>query len=300
MQQWIDPLTLSRVKDMPLVAKTVADGVLHGQHTSVQKGSGIEFSQYRSYEPGDELGKVDWKLFARSDKYFVREAERESDTQIWLVLDASLSMLQQSAVSKAKNGWHKLDYARYFLATIAYIAQQQGDSVGVIGLSDQHIDFLPCGTGQQHWHKLMLTLSQLTVGKQFPSKASLERQLGKVHPQGLIFVLSDFIQHNQEILEFIQPLNYGHNEVVAMQIVCDDELNFPYKGAIRVENPETKEQRLVSSSEVKTQYLAAYKQHQSDLKERLMQQNITLFRANIDEPLDKGVHAYLASRARVK
>ncbi|MGY0625683.1 MAG: DUF58 domain-containing protein [Paraglaciecola chathamensis] len=297
MQQWIDPLTLSRVKDMPLVAKTVAEGVLHGQHTSVQKGSGVEFSQYRSYEPGDELGKVDWKLFARSDKYFVREAERESDTQIWLVLDTSLSMLQQSATSKAQDGWHKLDYARYFLATIAYIAQRQGDAVGVIGLSDERIDFLPCGTGQQHWHKLMLTLSQLTVGKQFPNKATLTQSLGNIHPQGLIFVLSDFMQRETEIVDFMQPLNYGQNEVVAMQLVCDDEVNFPYKGAIRVENPETKEQRLVSSSEVKAQYLAAYEQHQATLKSRLEQQNIALFRANIDEPLDKSVHAYLTSRS---
>ncbi|WP_339769689.1 DUF58 domain-containing protein [uncultured Paraglaciecola sp.] len=300
MQQWIDPLTLSRIKDMPLVAKTVAEGILQGQHTSVQKGSGIEFSQYRSYEPGDELSKVDWKLFARSDRYFVREAERESDTHIWLVLDASQSMLQQSVASKAQNGWHKLDYARYFLATIAYIAQQQGDSVGLIGLSDQQVDYLPCGSGQRHWHKLMLQLSQLKVGKQFPNKENLHAQLGNIRPQGLIFVLSDFIQHDREILDFMQPLNHSKNELVALQLICDDEVNFPYKGAIRVEDPETQQQRLVSSQDVKASYLAAYQNFQVDLQNRLTAQNVNLFTANIDQPLDESVHAYLASRRKVR
>ena len=99
MTQFIDPLTLARVKDMPLVAKTVAQGVLYGSHTSTQRGSGVEFSQYRAYEPGDPLARIDWKLFARSDRYFVREAERESNINVWLVLDASQSMLQISEKS---------------------------------------------------------------------------------------------------------------------------------------------------------------------------------------------------------
>ncbi len=139
MQPLIDPLVLASIKDMPLVAKTVAEGLLHGLHDSVQRGSGLEFSQYRAYEPGDALGNIDWKLFARSDRYFVREAERESNINIWLVLDASASMLQRSSESrsdshsksKSNKGWHKLDYAKHLLATIAYIAHKQSDTVGL-------------------------------------------------------------------------------------------------------------------------------------------------------------------------
>ena len=119
MQSLIDPLVLASIKDMPLVAKTVAQGLLHGLHGSVQRGTGLEFSQYRAYEPGDALGNIDWKLFARSDRYFVREAERESNVNIWLVIDASASMLQHS--SESNHGGHKFDYAIPLLATIAYI-----------------------------------------------------------------------------------------------------------------------------------------------------------------------------------
>ena len=103
MQPLIDPLVLASIKDMPLIAKTVAHGLLHGLHASVQRGTGVEFSQYRAYEPGDPLGNIDWKLFARSDRYFVREAERESNINIWLVLDASASMLQRSSESKSES-----------------------------------------------------------------------------------------------------------------------------------------------------------------------------------------------------
>ena len=154
MTQWLDVQTLSKVKDLPLVAKMLAQGFVHGIHASTQRGSGIEFSQYRSYEPGDELAKVDWKLFARSDKYFVREAEQESDTKVWFVLDCSQSMYQAVDDSEQDNrrassgnttiNSSKFDYAKFLIATLAYLAQQQGDAVGLLMLREQHVGFFTC------------------------------------------------------------------------------------------------------------------------------------------------------------
>ena len=304
MQPLLDPLVLASIKDMPLVAKTVAEGFLHGLHASVQRGTGIEFSQYRAYEPGDPLGNIDWKLFARSDRYFVREAERESNINIWLVLDASASMLQRSSESssesKSNKGWHKFDYAKHLLATIAYIAHQQSDAVGLLGLSSEGLHFLPALTGKQHWQKLLLQLSQMSTGSVFPSPQILQRHLSPMQSNSLIFVLSDFYQKDNEIVEFMHSLVSKRTEVIAVQLESDDELNFPYKGQIRFEDRESKQQVLVSAEEVKSDYLVARQTWQDAMTKTFNQLNIQHCIANINQPLDKALHQFLAARQKLR
>jgi uncharacterized protein (DUF58 family) len=302
MQPLIDPLVLASIKDMPLVAKTVAEGLLHGLHDSVQRGTGLEFSQYRAYEPGDALGNIDWKLFSRSDRYFVREAERESNINIWLVLDASASMLQRSSDSDSKSnkGWHKFDYAKHLLATIAYIAHKQSDAVGLLGLSSESLHFLPALTGKQHWQKLLLQLSQMSTGSVFPSPQILQRHLSRMQSNSLIFVLSDFYQKGHEISDFMQSVVSKRTEVIAVQLESDDELNFPYKGQIRFEDRESKQQILVSADDVKADYLLARQTWQKALIKTFNQLNVQHCIANIDQPLDSTLHRFLAARQKLR
>jgi uncharacterized protein (DUF58 family) len=306
MQSLIDPLVLASIKDMPLVAKTVAQGLLHGLHDSVQRGTGLEFSQYRAYEPGDALGNIDWKLFARSDRYFVREAERESNINIWLVLDASASMLQQSSETEftstttSKKGWHKFDYAKHLLATIAYIAHKQGDAIGLLGLSSETLHFLPALTGKQHWQKLLVQLSQMVTGSVFPSSQMLQHHLSRMQSNSLIFVLSDFYQKDNEIIDFMQSLVSKRTEVIAVQLESDDELTFPYRGQICFEDRESKRQVLVSADAVKSDYFAARQTWQEEITNTFTQLNIQHCIANIDQPLDKTLHQFLAARQKLR
>lgn len=298
-QQFIDPLTLSRVKDLPLVAKTVARGFLHGLHTSMQRGSGIEFSQYRIYEPGDELAKIDWKLFARSDRYFVREAERESNINVWLVLDASASMLQISEGSAKQGGWNKLDYARYLLATIAYIAQQQGDAVGLVGISTDQVHYLPVNAGQRHWQKLVLQLAKMESGGRFPDPSILQAQIGRMRSNGLVFVISDFYQRDSEIVDFIGKLSNRNTDVVGVQLTSKDEEEFPYSGSIRFEDLETHRQIQVSAKQVKQDYLSVRQDFEQALIEQLSARSIQHLKANIDQPLDQTLFDFLNARKKV-
>jgi uncharacterized protein (DUF58 family) len=308
MQSLIDPLVLASIKDMPLVAKTVAQGLLYGLHDSVQRGTGLEFSQYRAYEPGDALGNIDWKLFARSDRYFVREAERESNINIWLVLDASASMLQQSSeteltstsTSTSKKGWHKFDYAKHLLATIAYIAHKQSDAIGLLGLSSETLHFLPALTGKQHWQKLLVQLSQMVTGSVFPSSQMLQHHLSRMQSNSLIFVLSDFYQKDNEIIDFMQSLVSERTEVIAVQLESDDELTFPYKGQICFEDRESKRQVLVSADAVKSDYFTARQTWQEEITNTFTQLNIQHCIANIDQPLDKTLHQFLAARKKLR
>lgn len=299
MHPLIDPIHLAKIKDLPLLAKTVAQGFLHGIHTSQQRGSGVEFSQYRSYEPGDSLAQVDWKLFARSDKYFVREAERESDIRVWLVLDASASMTQMSQNNNKQAGWNKLQYAKSLLATLAYLAHHQGDAVGLLGVSTEELTYLPANTSQQHWRKLLVTLNNIKSGGQFPSGKEIQGHLANVRHQGLVLVVSDFYQQNDELDSLISNISCASTDVIGIQLECQDEIDFPHKGQIRFEDIETGQQRQVSAKQVKQDYLTNRQTFNQNLKHSMDQKHVSLFRANIDQPLDETLLTFMQHRQRL-
>lgn len=303
METFIDPRTLARIKDMPLIAKTVAEGFLHGSQQSQQRGIGLEFSQYRSYEPGDELNRIDWKLFARSDRYFVHEAERESETNIWFVLDASASMLAAPDIGMPQQQhsspqWNKFDYARHLIATLAYLALKQGDSVGFIGLSSANLQCLPANSGDQQWHALLQQLSNIKAGEKFPTKQLISNYINEVQKPGLVFFISDFFELNNEISDLLRYVGQGRSEVVALHMQSQEELLFPYKGAIRFEDLETNEQILISAANVKEEYLTAMHTRLNTIQKHLLQCAISYNSVDISHPLDHVLHNYLSLRAK--
>ncbi len=294
MERFIDPRTLARVRDLPLVARTVADGFLHGIQPSHQRGVGIEFSQYRAYEPGDEPARIDWKLYARSDRYFVREAERESEIAIWLVLDCSRSMDQASE----DGAWSKFDYARHLLATLAYLAQGQGDLVGYLALSGHGEELLPAAPGQRQWHRILRALHGAQPDGRFPGTDRLRAQLDRLQVPGLVVLISDFHQASDEIHDFVRHVSTTQNEVAGLQLLCRDELEFPYEGPVRFEDLETGEQVLVSGKQAREGYFAARDAYQERLRRSLGLLDVRLDTVNIDEPLDQAMHAFLERRRR--
>jgi uncharacterized protein (DUF58 family) len=298
MQQFIDLKTLSRVKDLPLVAKTLAHGFLHGAHDSRQRGAGIEFSQYRVYEPGDELSKVDWKLFARSDRYFVREAERESEINVWFVVDCSHSMQQSSTISASTTNLNKQEYSKYLLSTMAYLAQNQGDAVGFLALSSNKVHYLPAYSGERHWRKILIALTKVAPGGHFPEIDKVKAQLGMMRKNGLIILISDFHQQNDEVTELACQLGNERTEVVAMHLSSEDEISFPYKGAIRFEDLETKEEILVSAAGAKAEYLATRKENNKSLINKLSANGVQHVAVNIDQPMDESLYQFLNARRK--
>jgi uncharacterized protein (DUF58 family) len=299
IQQFIDPLTLARVKDIPLIAKTVAEGFMHGLHRSRQKGTGIEFSQYRAYEPGDELSKIDWKLFARSDRYFVREAERESNINVWLILDASASMQKRSGIVQDQQDLSKLDYGRYLLATIAYLAQQQGDATGLMGVSTEQTNYLPALGGLQQYQRILLQLARMKSGGMFPDLTQLKSNISAMRRSGLVMIVSDFYQQDDEITNLVVSLKNTKTDVVAIQLESSDEIDFSYSGVLRFEDLETKQQRLVSAKSVKADYLKNRQDFNDKLKQKLSEHQVQHVTCNIDKPLDSALFQFLSARQKL-
>jgi len=292
VERLIDPRTLARVRDLPLVAQTVAEGFLHGIQASQQRGVGIEFSQYRAYEPGDDPGRIDWKLYARSDRYFVREAERESEIAVWIAVDCSNSMAQQSA----SGAWSKFAYARQLAATLAYLAQAQGDLVGLLALSSEQPGFLPPLSGKRQYHRVLTELHRLGPGGHMPRAETLRAQLARLQQPGLILVLSDLHQASDEIHALLRRIRSTRNEVACLQLLCQDELDYPWRGPTRFEDLETGEQLLLSGRVARDAYLANLAESQARLTRSLALRGISLDTLNIDEPMDAALEAVLRRR----
>jgi uncharacterized protein (DUF58 family) len=296
MEHFIDPKTLARVKDMPLVARSVAEGFLSGLHPSQQRGIGIEFSQYRAYEPGHEPKRIDWKLFARSDRYFVREADRESEIATWIVVDCSRSMAQRSE----SGSWDKFDYARHLAATLAYLAQRHGDLPGLLMLNTEQQHIVSAAAGERQWHRILKALRTVPAAGRFPEDSSLLQLVRKLQLPSLVVVISDFHETRDELLSFMRRVSTSRNDVIALQLLCTDETTFPFRGAVNFEDLETGERILVSGRAARARYLDALDAYQSRLRQAMAQLDIDLEIIDIDQPLDAALQAFLQRRQRMR
>lgn len=296
MERFLDPRTLARVKDMPLVARSVAEGFLSGIQPSQQRGVGIEFSQYRAYEPGDEPKRIDWKLFARSDRYFVREADRESEITTWIVIDCSRSMAQRSE----SGAWDKFDYARHLAATLAYLAQRQGDLPGLLMLNTEQQQIVPPAAGERQWHRILKALHTVSAEGRFPGDARLLPLVRKLQLPSLVVVISDFHETRDELLSFMRGVATSRNDVIALQLLCEDETAFPFRGAVNFEDLESGERILVSGRAARVRYLEALENYETRLRQAMAQLDIDLETVDIDRPLDAALQAFLQRRLHMR
>src|SRR5687768_7026952 len=197
MSQLLDPKVLLAIKDLSLAAKTTVDGFMAGIHKSNVKGTGMEFSQYRSYQPGDDLRSLDWKMFARSDRYYIRESETETSVSVRFVVDASASM-------DHKDGeFTKMDYGRYLAACLAYLANSQGDSIGLYVFRDGELFSLPCRKDHQHLSRYFYQLENIKPSGKFTDPINYKDIFAGTHRRELLIFITDFYEENREISELL-------------------------------------------------------------------------------------------------
>lgn len=290
--RFIDPRTLAALGDLTLVARTVVDGFMYGVHPSRIPGPGLEFSQYRSYQPGDDPRRVDWKLFARSDRYFLREAETDTSVVVRLVLDASESMAQPP------DGLSKFDYARMLVAALALLAHRQGDAVGLYPVTDppHAAPFEPPQRHHQHLDRALHMLERISPAGAWPAWGRLE-SLGRGQ-RGIVVLVSDMHEREAEIRTAAIKLAASRHEVLLLHVVSREEREFLYHGVVTFEELETGRRIEVDADTVRPAYLAAREQELAALRRALEDQGVTYARFQIDQPLDIALRQYLVSRSR--
>ena len=288
----LDPRTLAALGDLEIVARRIVDGFMFGAHPSRLQGAGVEFSQYRSYQPGDDIRRIDWKLFARSDRYFLREAEVETSVSLRIILDASDSMRQ------AEDGVSKFAYARFLAAALATLAFRQGDAMGLTALVDGAARALPANRGRAHLGRILRELEQLVPAGTWPGWHHAEGALLSSPGRSVAFVLSDLHEHGTEIRAALTKLAALGHDVTVLHLMGRRELEFDYGDELTFEELETGRTLEVSGTAVREQYLASLDAALRTLELELGEQRIEYTRIRLDTPLDAALGQALARRLR--
>lgn len=279
----------SRLKDLRLTARRAIGAQGIGVHHSRSRGAGLEFAQYRAYEPGDELRQIDWKLYARSDRFFVREAERESPLTVWIVLDATASMTQRDGERGTR-----FDAARRLTACIAELALRQGDRFGLLVLHGDGVRLVSPGNGARQRDQLLLALHGLTAGGMFPAANKLSPVWERIGAGDLVMALSDGFDEAMVVL--IERLAAARREVLAIQLLTADERDFPFTGGHRFRDPETGEELLGDATALRADYLQRFAEAQRLLDARLDASGIRHARYYTDQPLDLPLRRLFGAR----
>jgi uncharacterized protein (DUF58 family) len=285
----LDPKVLITIKNLPLLAKTVIDGFMNGFNKSTVKGPGLEFSQYRSYQPGDDLRWLDWRMYARSDRYYIRESEVETSISVKFLIDASASMNHYDGTLK------KIEYARFMAASLAYLANLQGDAVGLYVFNDGSLFSLASKPDPQHLQRLYYQLEKIEPAGTFTQPIHYKELFAGSGRKELLVFITDMYQPEGEITRLLDSLAALKHEIIVFQLMGQNELDFDYKGYAALEDLETGEV-IEMGPQAKKQYQQALKVHLEKTKMQLLGKNIFYSVVSTSQPLDKALRDFLVQR----
>ncbi|WP_129137207.1 DUF58 domain-containing protein [Luteimonas sp. YGD11-2] len=293
-----DVLTLSpelraRLRGLRIAPRRVRARGGIGQHRGRERGSGMEFAQYRAYEPGDEPKAIDWKLYARSARLFVREAERESPLTVWLLLDASASMGQ---ADESRPGFARLDAACQLALAIAELAIAQGDRIGLLVVGNDRVDGVDAGSGPRQRDRQLLVLDGVRATGAWPGSERLAPVWERIGAEDIVVLLGDLF--DPASVDLATRLAAARREVLAIQLLTVGERDFDYRGGRRFEDPETGEVLPGDGAALRTGFLERFGAAQAALAARLDAAGIRHVRHVLDEPLDAPLRALFAPQGR--
>jgi len=285
----LDPKVLMSIKTLPLLAKTVIDGFMNGFNKSTVKGPGLEFSQYRSYQPGDDLRWMDWRMYARSDRYYIRESEIETSISVRFLVDASASMNHFDGTLT------KIEYARYLAASLAYLANLQGDAVGLYVFKEGGLFSLASRPDPQHLQRLYHQLENIKPSGTFTQEVNYKELYAGNGRKELLVFITDMYQPEGEIMKLLDSLAALRHEIIVFQLMGQNELDFDFKGYSSLEDLETGEVVQVGP-QAKKNYQEVLKTHQETIRMQLLGKHIVHRMLSTSEPLDKALRDFLVQR----
>ena len=286
---------IAQTSDLDLIIRHVLAGLGHGLHAGRERGAGVEFSEYRAYAPGDEWRRVDWKLMARADRYYVREAERDSHVAVWLWLDATASMAEPS---RSIDGLDKLWYARTVLACVAAIAQRQGDAFGLVICSGDKVRFTPASRGPRQLHRVLAHLQKAKPEGGLPPTDTLKASLHFARSPSLIFAASDCLDWPSAQAEALLRLRRMQHDVrlLCLQTQAEREASFPLDKSYR--DPEQGEGVFRFAADTLGMYRQGRDEHFARVMGDCRQNDIPALAACIEEPLPPVLRAWLRKARR--
>jgi uncharacterized protein (DUF58 family) len=290
--RFVDPKILMRVGNLELLAKTVVDGFINGLHRAPFFGASIDFAEHRGYVPGDDIRRVDWRVYARTDRYYIKQYEADTNTNFSILLDVSRSMGFSSGDLPTK-----LEYGSYLGACLAYLATKQRDRVGIVTFDSDIVTHVP--PSAKHFNQLLHVLDRARAERPGQLSVPLNKMSEHFKRRGILLLISDFYDEPDAILEAIKPLRFIGNDLIVFHILDPQEINFDYKDASAFEDLETREQIPVVPDSFRQEYRRLVREHIDRLTQKFSEQRIDYAQITTNEPLDRALFSYLSSREKL-
>ncbi len=288
----IDPHTLMRIKSLQMRARLVMEGFFSGIHRSPYHGFSVEFSEYREYTPGDDLRYLDWKLFARSDRYYVKQFEDETNLRCTILLDTSRSMTFGSG------DHNKHEYARTAAATIAYFLTMQRDAIGLVTFEDQVVDYLPPRHRPGHMRRIMATLSREPQGKATDIAGPLEEVAATVRKRGLIVIISDLLAPPELLATRLGYLRSCGHDVIVFRVLDPVEVSFDFKSPAIFRDVESGKELYIDAEVARADYQKRFQAHAQQIETACQDLGVDIHSLTTDQPLEFVLFELLRARMR--
>ena len=289
--RFVDPKVLARIGNLELLARTVVDGFTNGLHKAPYLGVSVDFAEHRGYMPGDDIRFIDWRVFARSDRFYVKQFEADTNANFSVILDVSKSM---SFGSKEVT---KLDYARYLAACLSYFSTQQRDRVGLVTFDNEIIQRVP--PSAKHLDVVLHELDRVDAGRPGELTRPMFLMSEFFKRRSILAVISDLYEEPQTVIDAIKPLRYAGNDVIVFHVLDPAEIDFPYDEATSFQDLETGRKIPVVPEKLREQYRLLIKEHTEAISALCTQNRIDYALFNTATPLDHALFAYLAMRHKL-
>ncbi len=290
--RFIDPRILAAGHSLQLIARSVVEGFVAGLHRSPYHGFSLEFSEYREYSPGDDTRRVDWKVYGRTDRFYVKKFQGDTNTQLFILLDTSRSM------SLTTDGPSKLDYGRFLAASLAYFSFRQNDAVGLATFDSQLRRFTPPRTRHGHLLSILHHLESVTPQGSTRIGAVLEHMSGQIRKRSMVVLISDLYEEASTLAKAFRYFHHRGNDVIIFHVLDPFELELPLEGISTLEDMETGDQLPFASEQSRQAYLKELQNHLSQLRRECHNVRIDYVLMNTGEPLDRALYQYLSLRSR--
>jgi uncharacterized protein (DUF58 family) len=289
--RFVDPKVLARIGNLELVARSVVDGFINGIHRSPYFGASVDFAEHRGYVPGDDIRRVDWKLYARTDRYYIKEYEADSNSNFSVLLDVSKSM------GFGSKGMSKLDYGRILAGCLTYLVHRQRDRVGLVAFDSEIVEYVPASA--KHMDVVLHVLDRLKPAREGNLRGPLHKMAEHFGRRGMLVLISDLYDEPDKIMDAIGPLRFRGNDLVVFHLLDEAELDFGYDDASAFEDLESGEQLPVVPESFAEQYRSLIREHVNALQERFTANRIDYALINTSWPLDHALFTYLSTRERL-
>ncbi len=290
-KNYFDPLVLARLSNLYLKARWVVEGMMSGIHRSRSKGFSVEFEEHREYSPGDEIRRIDWKALGKTDKYFIKETEDETNLRAYLILDVSASMDYTS------NGISKFAYGSILTASLAYLILKQQDAAGLVTFSNRIESFIPPRARRGYLMEILHALEGQTPSGETALGKILQEIAGKINRRGLVILISDLLDEPEDILEGLRLFRFKGNDVIVFHLLDAAELDLPFDGNILFEDTEQSHLRVTADPQaIRQVYRKVVEEFTGHLRKQCQERSIDYQLLSTSTPLDQALVSYLSWR----